>query len=130
MAKKQTNTKNKNNTTVSVDELLARRGALEDFSKFYSEMFNTTFEIEKIKPSDITTIMEGDGDEYEKYGRLIYISCPYFRQKELQNKLGVENPYDVVEALYGDNYAEFYMFGNFILKRYGFTGDRLQRVKK
>lgn len=129
MTKKNETKKTKKNT-VSVDELLARKNAIEDFSAFHSEMFNTDFEIEKIKASDITTIMETDGDEYEKYGRLIYISCPYFRQKELQNKLGVENPYDVAEALYGDNYAEFYEFGNFILRRYGFTVDRINRVKK
>lgn len=116
--------------TLSIDELLARKNAVEDFSVFHSVMFNTDFELEKLKPSDIITIMEGDGDEYEKYGRLLYTSCPYFRQKELMEKLEVENPYDVPEALYGDNYAELFEFGNFILKRYGFTSDRIDRVKK
>ena len=93
-------------------------------------MFDTDFELEKIKPADIVTIMQTDGDEYEKYGQLIYISCPFFRQKELIDKLGVENPYDVPEALYGDNYAEFYEFGNYILARYGFNKERLDTVKK
>lgn len=120
----------KNSKTVSIDELLARKKALADYTVFHSDMFNTDFELEKIKPSDIVDIMESDGDEYEKYGRLIYISCPYFRQKELQQKLNVENPYDVAEALYGDNYAELFEFGNFILKRYGFTADKVDRVKK
>ena len=120
----------KTSKTVSIDELLSRKNAIEDFTAFHSDMFNTDFEIEKIKPSDIVSIMETEGDEYEKYGRLIYTSCPYFRQKELQQKLNVENPYDVAEALYGDNYAELYEFGNFILRRYGFTIDRIQRVKK
>lgn len=115
---------------LTVDELLARKKAVADYSKFYSKMFDTHFEVEKLKPSDIITIMQTDGDEYEKYGQLIYSSCPYFRQKELIDKLGVENPYDVPEALYGDNYAELYEFGNFILARYGFSPDRLNRVKK
>ena len=124
MAKK--NTKN----GLTVDEILARRGSLPDYTAFHSDMFNTDFELEKIKPADILTIMQTDGDEYEKYGQLIYTSCPFFRQKELIDKLGVENPYDVPEALYGDNYAELWEFGNFILARYGFTKDRLETAKK
>lgn len=125
MAKKNTKT-----TTITIDELLARRQAVKDYSVFHSELFNTDFELEKLSASDVANIMQTDGDEYEKYGQLIYNSCPYFRQKELIEKLEVENPYEVPEALYGDNYAEFFIFGNFILERYGFTPDRLEKIKK
>jgi hypothetical protein len=122
--------KNTTKSGLTVDELLARKNSLPNYSVFHSVMFDTDFELEKIKPADILTIMQTDGDEYEKYGQLIYTACPFFRQKELIDKLGVENPYDVPEALYGDNYAELWEFGNFILARYGFNRDRLDTVKK
>ena len=122
--------KNTKTTTITIDEILARRQAVKDYSVFHSDLFNTDFELTKLLPADIVSIMQTDGDEYEKYGQLIYNSCPFFRQKELMEKLEVENPYDVPLALYGDNYAELLMFGNFILERYGFTADRLDKVKK
>ena len=122
--------KKKEVNTITIDELLARRKAVKDYSVFHSDLFNTDFKLEKMTPSDIATIMSSDDEEYPKYAQLIYKSCPYFRQKELIEKLGVENPYDVPLELYGDNYAELFMFGNFILERYGFTLDRLEKVKK
>ena len=123
-------TKKNEKNGLTVDEILARRKAVKDYSVFHSELFDTDFELNKLVPADIVSIMQNDGDEYEKYGQLIYNSCPFFRQKELAEKLEVENPYDVPLALYGDNYAELLIFGNFILERYGFTADRLDKVKK
>ena len=116
---------------LSISDILAKKGVSEDFSFYYSEFFSKKIEIEKIPASKIIEIMnKEEGDEYEKYSQLIYVSCPLFRAKELIKELEVDNPYDVVGLAFNDNYAEIFELGNKILRRYGFTSDRLDKVKK
>lgn len=120
----------KNSNLITMSDVLARKGLKEDYSSYYSQLFNKDFKIDKIKPSVIMQIMQTDNDEYEKYKQLIYNSCSFFRQKELLKEFECEIPYDVVTEIFEDNYAEIFEFGNLILKKYGFTSDRLEKVKK
>lgn len=116
---------------LSVSDILQKKGLTEDYSFYYSQFFGKKIEIEKISASKIIEVMnKEEGDEYEKYKELIYLSCPLFRAKELIKELEVDNPYDVVGIAFNDNYAEVFELGNRILQRYGFTSDRLDRVKK
>ena len=71
-----------------------------------------------------------ESSEYEKYTQLIYLSCPIFRAKELHKDYEVENPYDIVDKVFNNQYAEVFEFGNLILRKYGFTSDRVEKVKK
>lgn len=119
-----------NDNLITMSDVMARRGLKEDYSVFHSQIFDKDFKIDKIKPSVITDIMKTDDEEYEKYKQLIYNSCSFFRQKELLKEFDCEIPYDVVSELLEDNYAEIFEFGNLILKKYGFTQDRLEKVKK
>lgn len=121
-------TKNKN--AITIDDVLAKKKLLGKYDKYYSNYFGKEFEITKLNPDKIIEVMNGDGDEYEKYSKLIYLSCPFFRGKELQRELEIENPYDTVGAVFNDNYAEIFELGNLILARYGFTEDKVERVKK
>lgn len=124
-------TKKTTDNFISITDVLEQKKLRKDYSSYHSEMFNKDFKIDKIKPSTIVAIMnDSESDEYEKYAKLLYNSCSFFRSKELQRECEAENPYDVVPEVFGDNYAEIFEFGNLILEKYGFTGDRIERVKK
>lgn len=123
-------TKEKNNK-ISIADVLAKKELVKDYSIFHSNYFNKDFEIDKIIPDKLVDIMnDKNTGEYEKYTQLIYNSCSFFRQKELQKELNIENPYDVVGAVFNDNYAEIFELGNLILKKYGFIGDAVETIKK
>ena len=116
---------------ITVAKVLAKKKLVKEINVFYSDFFDCEIDIEKIQADTITNIMAKENvEELEQYKELIYHSCPFFRQKELHEELEIKDPLDAVGACYGDNICEIYQLGNLILKKYGFTSEKAERVKK
>ena len=118
------------NNKITIEDILRKKELIKDHSVFKSKFFGKDFELENITPSQLIETMNSDDDEITKYCRLIYNSCPFFRQKELIDALGAEIPYTTVSKAFGNNYAEIFEFGNFLLEKYGFLGEAVEKVKK
>lgn len=116
---------------LSIADILKKKDLITDSNSYYSEYFGADIKIEKIDASKVVAIMNNkEATEYDQYKELIYNSCPIFRAKELISKLEVENPYDVVDVAFNSNYCEIFELGNKILERYGFTSQKVDKVKK
>lgn len=116
---------------ITIADVLAKKKIIKDYSVYHSNYFDRDFNIDKISPDKVVSIMNNtNSTEFEKYTELIYNSCSFFRAKELQRELEIDNPYDVIEAVFNDNYAEIFELGNTILKKYGFIGDKVEEIKK
>lgn len=116
---------------ITIADVLAKKKLIKDYSVYHSNYFDRDFNIDKISPDKVVSIMNNtNSTEFEKYTELIYNSCSFFRAKELQRELEIDNPYDVIEAVFNDNYAEIFELGNTILKKYGFIGDKVEEIKK
>lgn len=116
---------------ITIADVLAKKKLIKDYSVYHSNYFDRDFNIDKVSPDKVVSIMNNtNSTEFEKYTELIYNSCSFFRAKELQRELEIDNPYDVIEAVFNDNYAEIFELGNTILKKYGFIGDKVEEIKK
>ena len=121
--KKQTN-------KISIEDVLNKKKLIEKDTHYFSTYFNREIDIERIDKQAVIDLMAESEDEILKYQKLIYLSCPFFRNKELHEALEINDPYDSVSACYDDNICEIIELGNIILKRYGFTADKVERIKK
>ncbi len=116
---------------ITIEQVLKRKKLLGEINIYHSSLFDADIEIEKIKPETVISVMNKENtDEIEQYKELIYHSCPFFRQKELHEKFNIKNPIDAVSECFGDNYCEILELGNLILRRYGFTAEKVEKVKK
>ena len=116
---------------VTIEDILKKKGLIKEEQRiFYSNMFEGEIEIKSINAEEVLEIMSEENSEITKYQKLIYLSCPFFADKNLQEQLNVKDPFDTVKAVYGDNICEVLELGNVILSRYGFTRDKVENVKK
>lgn len=119
------------NKKITIDDILKKKKLVQEKNVFYSTYFKKEIDIEKIPYEKILEIMAAEtDDEISKYIELIYLSCPFFRSKEVHEALDVKIPTDVIAACYGDNICEILELGNLILSKYGFTEEKLEKVKK
>lgn len=124
-------TTTKKTNKITIDDILQKKKLVKDYSVFKSKYFGKDFELETIKPAQLVEIMNSDEDEITRYCKLIYNSCPFFRQKELIEALEAEIPYTTVSKAFGNNYAGLFEFGNFIMEKYGFLDEEtVNKVKK
>ena len=116
---------------ITIEDVLKKKKLIEQEQKTYhSSYFNADIDIISINPEQIIDIMQEKTDQISQYCKLIYLSCPFFAQKELQEQLNVADPFDTVRAVYDDNICEIFEIGNLIMARYGFTTDKVEAVKK
>lgn len=119
------------NNKITIEKVLAKKKLTEEINVYKSNYFDCEIDIDKINADTILDIMKKENiEEIEQYKELIYHSCPFFRDKELHENLDVKDPMDAVSACYGDNICEILELGNLILKKYGFTIDKVEKVKK
>ena len=115
---------------ITVETVLKKKKLLEVQKQYHSDFFDADIEIVSIDPDIIIDILNEKTDQTTQYCKLIYQSCPFFAQKDLQDALEVKDPFDTVKAVYGDNICEIFELGNVIMARYGFTTDKVEKVKK
>lgn len=120
---------------VTVASILKKKKIMEEVktTPFYSEVFQGEIDIDDVSPAKIMEIIQGASEDeplradYE----LIYACCPVFRDKELQTEYEVEDPIDIVGAIYKHNLIEPSSLAKHILKRYGFyLGEGSKTIKK
>lgn len=116
---------------LTIDAVLKKKKLIEkEQSSYHSSYFDADIDIISINPEEIIDIMQEKTDQITQYCKLVYLSCPFFAQKELQDELNVADPFDTVRAVYDDNICEIFEIGNIIMARYGFTKDKVETVKK
>ena len=118
---------------MSMEILLKNKKILEEKPKnYYSEFFNAEFDVECKNPASITNIFASDEDENRKYIKLVYECCPFFKEEDLRKVYDIKEPYELVNKVFGDNYAELFKLGNFILEKYGFLNQNsvIEKIKK
>lgn len=120
---------------VTVASILKQKKILEEVkaTPFYSDVFQGEIDIDEISPNKVMEIIQSatEDDPLRSDYELIYTCCPIFRDKELQAEYEVEDPIDIVRAVYKNNLIEPSSLAKHILKRYGFyLNDGVDKIKK
>ena len=118
---------------LTIEDLLEKKEILKkkSITSHFSEMLGGEIEIEEHplkKVSDI--ISKSDEGGIRSDLELIYAFCPIFRGKKLQEAHEVEDPIDVVEKVFNYNLPEIQNLAKTILKKYGFSEDKFEVLKK
>lgn len=120
---------------ISIEDVLKKKQLIEqnEIKPFYSKVFDAEIDIEDVSVEQIMSIIES-ADESEPLradDELIYACCPFFRDKELQEQLGVKDPIETVRAVYGKNISEPTQLVKHILSFYGVDFSQMvQKIKK
>lgn len=118
----------------TIEDILKAKKVIEEKKKkpFYSKTFESELEIEDIPAEEFAKIVNASSEDeplranYE----LIYACCPIFRDKRLQEEFEVQDPVDVVEKAFGNNVFEIDDLAKHIMKRYGYTENSVENIKK
>ena len=120
---------------ITIEDVLKKKNLVtnEKIQPFYSDFFNAEIDIDDVSVSQIMNVIE-NADENEPLradDELIYTCCPFFRNKELQEKLEVKDPIETIRAVYGRNIAEPAKLVKYILSHYGIDFNAgVQKIKK
>lgn len=120
---------------ITIEDVLKKKKLIEKnaVKPFYSKFFDAEIDIEDVPVEKVMSIIES-ADESEPLradDELIYACCPFFRNKDLQEELGVKDPVDTIRAVYGKNISEPTQLVKHILSFYGvdFT-QMVTKIKK
>ena len=121
-------------TKTTIEHILKAKKVIEEKKKipFYSKTFQSEIEIEEIPAEECAKIVNSSSGEEPLRGNyeLIYACCPVFRDKRLQEEFEVQDPIDVVEKAFGNNVFEIDELAKHIMKRYGYTENAVENIKK
>lgn len=124
---------------ITLEMLLERkRQSQEDkFKKvlFYSEILGGNIEVIKQKAKDILKLMDNldTSDVEESYRvncKLIFMHCPIFKSKELQEEYEVVEPYDIISLVFDENLGEINRLCQTILDLYGLADEMMNKEVK
>lgn len=120
---------------VTIEDILKKKNLIDNAKPepFYSDFFGGEIEVEDVPVDRVIEIMSNANAseplraDYE----LIYTCCPIFRAKELQEQYNIQDPIDVVKAVYGKNLNEPNQLAKHLMRRYGFyLGEGKAKIKK
>ena len=99
---------------------------------FYSKTFDEEIEIDCKNPEEIIGIFADKNEsDYRKYLKVIYACCPIFKAPELREEYEVNEPYDIISKVFGDNISEVIDLGLFLTSKFGFLDeDTVKKLKK
>ncbi len=118
----------------TIEDILSAKKLIDERKNeaFYSETFKSEIEIEDISGDKIAELINTQDETAPVRGdcEIIYESCPIFRSKELQEAFDIKDPIDIVEKAFGGNVFEIDKLAKHIMKRYGFYGSDIEKIKK
>lgn len=119
---------------LTISDILEQKNVIKPLElTYFSEFLGGEIEIKKINPDKISELVQQQANlgQYKAYLKIIYESCPIFKEKELHVKFKPLEPFEVVDAIFETNLKEIYELGNKILEIYGLLprGD-VNTVKK
>lgn len=118
---------------LTIEDLLKKKAIFKENSitSYFSDVLGGEIEIENHPLTKVSKIIaEGSEEGIRADLKLIYAFCPIFRNKKLQESYEVEDPIDIVEKVLNYNLPEVQSLAKTILKKYGFSEDKFEVLKK
>ena len=123
---------------VTLEKLFSKKmdNEKKNSKEFYSQELGGVIEIKKIPIRKIIGLLnECQTDDiqigFELNQHIIYMCCPIFQNKQLQEQYEVVEPFEIVGKIFNENIGEIAKLSGAILEFYGLSGEELsQAVKK
>ena len=121
---------------LTIDEILKRKDLIDNnqYELYHSKVYNMDIEVNECDAQEIIDIVnETDEPESRRNLKLIYASCPIFKDAKLREAFGdrIKEPYDVIKVVLQNNLGEIADLTRFILRKYGLLDEeQIEAIKK
>lgn len=120
---------------LTIEDLLEKKVSSKKELFFDSDVLDKRIDFEKIDSTKIMDILQDTKDDkitpHDANCYLIYLSVPMFRNEQLRKKHEIkDSPYKIIDIIFDGDVMEITEFADKILTNYGFTAEKVNRLKK
>ena len=120
---------------LTIEDLMEKTTGLKKEMFFDSDVLEARIDFEKIDSTKIMDILQDAKEEkitiHNANCYVIYLSVPMFRNEQLRKKHEIkDSPYKIVDIIFDGDVMEITEFADKILSNYGFTADKVNKLKK
>ena len=120
---------------LTIEDLMEKTTGSKKEMFFDSDVLNARIDFDKIDSAKILEILQDAKEEkmsiHDANCYVIYLSVPMFRNEQLRKKHEIkDSPYKIVDIIFDGDVMEITEFADKILSNYGFTADKVNKLKK
>ncbi len=120
---------------LTIEDLLEKKTGSKREMFFDSDVLEARIDFEKIDSAKIMDILQDAKENkitiHDANCFVIYLSVPMFRNEQLRKKHEIkDSPYKIVDVLFDSDIMEITKFADKILSNYGFTAEKVNKLKK
>lgn len=120
---------------LTIEDLLEKKTGSKREMFFDSDVLEARIDFDKIDSAKILDILQDTKDGkitiHDANCYVIYLSVPMFRNEQLRKKHEIkDSPYKIVDIIFDGDVMEITEFADKILSNYGFTADKVNKLKK
>lgn len=120
---------------LTIEDLMEKTTGSKKEMFFDSDVLEARIDFDKIDSAKILEILQDAKEEkmsiHDANCYVIYLSVPMFRNEQLRKKHEIkDSPYKIVDIIFDGDVMEITEFADKILSNYGFTADKVNKLKK
>lgn len=120
---------------LTIEDLMEKTTGSKKEMFFDSDVLDARIDFDKIDSAKILEILQDAKEEkmsiHDANCYVIYLSVPMFRNEQLRKKHEIkDSPYKIVDIIFDGDVMEITEFADKILSNYGFTADKVNKLKK
>ena len=120
---------------LTIEDLMEKTTGSKKEMFFDSDVLEARIDFDKIDSAKILEILQDAKEEkmsiHDANCYVIYLSVPMFRNEQLRKKHEIkDSPYKIIDIIFDGDVMEITEFADKILSNYGFTADKVNKLKK